>query len=129
MPRILVVDDAEDVRQWLRLTLEARGWDVVDAEDGEGALEAFGAGPSPDLVVLDHMMPGMTGLEVAGVMRDRGYAGPIMLFSAYLSAGMAGELRRLRVTPVSKVDHAALYRVIDAATTAPAPPAPGGTSS
>ena len=133
MPRrILVVDDAEDVRHWLRLTLEARGWEVVEAASGEEAVEAFdgfdGDG-SPELVVLDHMMPGMSGLDVAEVLREQGYERPIVLFSAYLSAGMSADLRRLHLISVSKVDHTALFRVIDRAATAPAGPAPGGTST
>lgn len=127
--RILVVDDAEDVRHWLRLTLEARGWEVVEAESGEDGLVAFDADGTPDLIVLDHMMPGMSGLEVAESLRSRGYQGPVVLFSAYLSAGMSADIRRLKLVSVSKIDHTSLFRVIDAAATAPAGPGPSGTSS
>ena len=127
--RILVVDDAEDIRHWLRLTLEARGWEVQDAASGVEGVAAFDAGDPPDMVVLDHMMPGMTGLEAAAAIRERGYDGPVVLFSAYLSASMSAELRRLSVVSVSMVDHGALFRVIDAAATAPARSAQGGTST
>lgn len=127
--RILVVDDAEDVRHWLRLTLEARGWEVVEAESGEDGLTAFDADGPPDLIVLDHMMPGLSGLEVADALRSRGYEGPVVLFSAYLAPGMAADIRRLHLVSVSKVDHTSLFRVIDAAATAPTAPAPGGTST
>ena len=126
---ILVVDDADDVRQWLRLSLQGRGWEVVDADCGEKALTAFDDEAPPDMVLLDHMMPGKSGLEVAAELRDRAYDGPIVLFSAYLSPGMSAELRALRVTPVSKVDHTALFRVIEAAATGSAPLGPGGTST
>lgn len=130
MPQqILVVDDADDVRQWLRLSLQARGWNVVDADCGEAALSLFDPQQPPDVVVLDHMMPGQTGVEVAAELRRRAFDGPIVLFSAYLSPGMAAELRALRITPVSKVDHTALFRVIEAAATRPAPPAPGDRST
>ena len=130
MPRkILVVDDAEDVRHWLRLTLEARGWEVADADCGEQALKLFDADGAPSLIVLDHMMPGLSGIEVAEELRARGYDRPIVLFSAYLSASMSADLRRLGLVSVSKVDHTALFRVIDAAATAPADPGPGGTST
>lgn len=113
--RILVVDDADDVRQWLRLALESRGWAVEAFDGGAKALAAFDGDDPPDVVVLDHMMPGMSGVEVAEALRDRGYQGPLILFSAYLSSGMSQKLRELRITPVSKVDHAALFRVIEAA--------------
>ena len=115
--KVLVVDDAEDVRHWLRLTLEARGWQVADAASGEDALVAFDGDGRPDLIVLDHMMPGMSGLEVADALRSRGYDGPVVLFSAYLSASMSADIRRLGLVSVSKVDHTALFRVIDAAAT------------
>lgn len=127
--RILVVDDANDVRQWLRLSLQARGWDVEDAASGDEALAAFDDDDPPDFVVLDHMMPGTSGLDVGMQLRGRGYDGPIVLFSAYLSPGMAADLRRLHMTSVSKVDHTALFRVIDAAATGQVTPERGGTSS
>ena len=117
MPKILVVDDEEDVRHWLRITLEGRGWEVVDAESGEAALKAFDADGTPRVIVLDHMMPGMTGIEVADALRSRGYDGPVVLFSAYLSAALTADIRRLKLVSVSKVDHSSLFRVIDAAAT------------
>jgi CheY-like chemotaxis protein len=114
---ILVVDDANDVREWLRLALESRGWAVEAVDGGDKALAVFDDEDPPDVVVLDHMMPGMNGVEVAEALRERGYEGPLVLFSAYPAAGMAQRLRDLRVTPVSKVDHTALFRVIEVAAT------------
>jgi diguanylate cyclase (GGDEF)-like protein len=61
--RILVVDDTADVRDLLRFTLLARGYDCLIAEDGPDGLdqaERF----VPDLILLDLMMPGMDGYEV-----------------------------------------------------------------
>lgn len=127
--RILVVDDANEVRRWLTISLEARGWTVDDADSGTAALAAFDTDDPPDLVVLDYMMPGMTGLEVGTELRGRGYTGPIVLFSAYLAPGMAADLRRLDMTPISKVDHAALFRVIEAAARGPTTPGPRGRST
>lgn len=128
-PRILLVDDEDDVRHWLRITLEGRGWEVVEASSGADGLAVFDAGDEPDLIVLDHMMPSLSGLEVADAVRARGYERPIVLFSAFLSADMSTEIRRLKLVSVSKVDHAALFRVIDSAARAPTTPAPSGTSS
>jgi CheY-like chemotaxis protein len=109
---ILVVDDTESVRAWLRVALEPRDWTVHEASSGSEALKLVDA-VAPAVIVLDHLMPETTGLEVAATLRERGYDGAIVLFSAYLGAGMAADLRRLNVTPISKVDHDALFRVIE----------------
>ena len=61
--RILVVDDHEDNVEVLRARLEARGYDVEGANDGQSALDTVGRW-CPDLVLLDVMMPDMDGLEV-----------------------------------------------------------------
>jgi diguanylate cyclase (GGDEF)-like protein len=62
--RILVVDDHPDNIQLLRARLEARGYIVDQAEDGEQALERVYALPHPDLILLDVMMPKIDGFEV-----------------------------------------------------------------
>ncbi|HEY5085765.1 MAG TPA: diguanylate cyclase [Gemmatimonadaceae bacterium] len=63
--RILVVDDHPDNIQVLRARLEARGYLVDEAADGEQALERVYASPPPDLILLDVMMPKIDGFEVA----------------------------------------------------------------
>src|SRR5438045_9462929 len=63
-PRILVVDDHEDNIELLRARLEARGYDVDGAPDGQAALEQVDK-MVPDLILLDVMMPKMDGMEVA----------------------------------------------------------------
>ncbi len=67
--RILVVDDHPDNIMVLRARLEARGYLVDSAEDGEEALEKIHASP-PDLVLLDVMMPKIDGMEVARRMKS-----------------------------------------------------------
>lgn len=62
--RILVVDDNRDNIQLLRARLEARGYIVDEAEDGEAALERVYRSPPPDLILLDVMMPKIDGFEV-----------------------------------------------------------------
>ena len=66
--RILVVDDHPDNVMVLRARLEARGYVVDSAEDGEAALERIHEAP-PDLVLLDVMMPKMDGFEVVRRMK------------------------------------------------------------
>jgi CheY-like chemotaxis protein len=63
MRRVLVVDDEPHIRTVLCGYLEADGFAVVEAADGETALQAVHAG-KPDLVLLHVMLPGIDGLEV-----------------------------------------------------------------
>jgi CheY-like chemotaxis protein len=66
---ILVVDDSATNREILRRKLEAEGYSVAQAEDGQAALDMIGE-ETFDLVLLDLMMPGMSGLEVLEILRD-----------------------------------------------------------
>ena len=68
--RVLVVDDEEDILELVRYNLSAAGYRVVCAETGEAALE-IARNDSPDLIVLDLMLPGISGLEVAKLLKDR----------------------------------------------------------
>ncbi|MFJ8819517.1 response regulator transcription factor [Amycolatopsis thermoflava] len=74
------MDDDETVRDVVRRYLEAGGFTVELAGNGDEALRRF-AGREPDLVVLDVMMPGMSGLEVCRRMRER-TAVPVVLLTA-----------------------------------------------
>ncbi|GBC61481.1 DNA-binding response regulator [Desulfonema ishimotonii] len=67
--KILVVDDEEDILELVRYNLVAEGYDVVCAESGEQALEVAGSAFF-DLIVLDLMLPGINGLDVAKMLRD-----------------------------------------------------------
>jgi two-component system KDP operon response regulator KdpE len=79
-PRILVVDDEPAIRRTLRANLAARGYDVVAVETGEAALEEAAARRF-DLVVLDLMLPGLSGLEVCHALRAESPV-PILVLSA-----------------------------------------------
>ncbi|WP_405911708.1 response regulator transcription factor [Streptomyces sp. NBC_00963] len=77
-PRVLVVDDDPTVSEVVAGYLDRAGYSVDRAADGPAALECA-ARSRPDLVVLDLMLPGMDGLEVCRVLRDRGPVPVIML--------------------------------------------------
>jgi DNA-binding response OmpR family regulator len=77
---ILVVDDEPAVRRVLLMRLQLAGYDVVSAEDGEEALEMFHS-ESPDLVVLDVMLPKMDGFAVCRRLRAESCV-PIIFLSA-----------------------------------------------
>jgi DNA-binding response OmpR family regulator len=78
--RIVVVDDDPNIRDVVRLNLEAEGYEVVEAEDAAGALAAF-AGPALTLAILDVMLPDMDGFELARRLRDISDV-PIVMLSA-----------------------------------------------
>jgi two-component system response regulator (stage 0 sporulation protein F) len=65
MSLILVVDDDPQVRATIVRALEELGYRTGEAMDGEAALAALRAAERPDLVILDYVMPGMDGAEVA----------------------------------------------------------------
>ena len=78
--RILVVDDEPAIRRTLRANLSARGYDVRPSETGEEALAAAVTSP-PSLVILDLMLPGLSGLDVCRALRAES-AVPILVLSA-----------------------------------------------
>ena len=77
---ILVVDDEEDIADLLRDFLEAEGYGVATAHDGQAALDTLGAQPI-DCVLLDVMMPGLSGFEVVRRIRERSDV-PVIFLSA-----------------------------------------------
>jgi CheY-like chemotaxis protein len=83
---ILVVDDNDALLENLCDLLESEGYAVAVARSGHGALEHLARDPLPSVVLVDHMMPGMTGAELVGRIRtDPRLAG----LRVVLSTGLA----------------------------------------
>ena len=80
--KILVVDDERAVRESLRRALELEGYEIELADDGIAALEALEANGEPDAMILDVLMPGLDGLEVARQLRRGGSRLPILMLTA-----------------------------------------------
>lgn len=82
MIKILVIDDEPDVVEVISvgLRLNSPDWEVVSAEDGASGLELF-RGESPDLIILDMSMPGMSGLEVCRAVRRLSLDVPIIFLT------------------------------------------------
>ena len=78
MRRILIVDDDAHIRVLVRTYVEAEGYECVEAEDGEAALEAAQSSAF-DLILLDVMMPGIDGFEVLARLRKHCDTPVIML--------------------------------------------------
>lgn len=79
--RILVVEDEVKLAQFIELELKYEGYDVAVAHDGLAGLTAARE-ERPDLIVLDWMMPGISGVEICRRLRDTGDKVPIILLTA-----------------------------------------------
>ncbi len=79
--KILVVDDERAVRESLRRALELEGYEIELADDGLAALAAL-EDDEPDAMILDVLMPGLDGLEVARRIRREGSRLPILMLTA-----------------------------------------------
>ena len=94
MTRILVVEDNADLATGLRNNLEIEGYDVAVAHDGVEGLSAFSA-TTPDLVVLDLMLPSMDGHRVLREIRRTGSSVPVLVLTA--RSEEADKVRGLRL--------------------------------
>ena len=81
---ILLVEDFDDTRLMMKLWLQKKGYRVIEAEDGEQAVE-LAQREQPDLIIMDMMMPGLGGLDATRQIRE--YQSlrqtPIVAVSAY----------------------------------------------
>jgi CheY-like chemotaxis protein len=71
VPRVLLVEDSEDIQTMVAFRLKKAGHRVLTASSGEEALALVEERGAPDVVVLDVMMPGMTGLELLPELRAK----------------------------------------------------------
>ncbi|HTG63829.1 MAG TPA: PAS domain-containing protein [Sphingomicrobium sp.] len=80
--RVLVIDDDDDVRQFIAASLQEYGHDVISAGNGQDGIAKFFEA-SPDLVILDFLMPGMSGADVAAHILATKPDQPILFVSGY----------------------------------------------
>jgi DNA-binding response OmpR family regulator len=93
--RILVVDDEEHLRRMMRLTLEAAGYEVAEATDGEEGLKLFDDGFQFDATLLDQRMPGIDGLETLRRMKRQRADSCIIMVTAYSTVDLAVDAMKL----------------------------------
>ena len=102
-PRILVVEDDSDLALLLAYNLEAEGYDVESVERGDEAELRLAENP-PDLVILDWMLPGVSGLEICRRLRARGKTSrlPVIMVTA-----RGEEAQRVRGLSIGADDYVA----------------------
>ncbi|HEX8556277.1 MAG TPA: PAS domain-containing protein [Sphingomonas sp.] len=94
--RVLLVDDEELVRMSTADMLNDMGYEVIEAASGEEALRLFDQVNPPDLLVTDHLMPGMSGVELIREIRLLKADLPVLIVSGYAEVdGIAPDLPRL----------------------------------
>ncbi len=89
---VLVVDDEPDVRKVVRMTLEKAGYDVVEAEDGEKAIEEIKKGEHSillNLIITDIRMPNMNGIDVINYYRKEWPSVPLIVLTGFPDLDMA----------------------------------------
>ena len=86
--RILIADDQASSRQGVRAVLEAAGYEVTEAEDGDQALRSLRDDPA-DLALLEWRTPGLDGMEVLRRLKDTGIEVPVVVVTALGSVPIA----------------------------------------
>ena len=81
--RILIVDDEDDIRNMLKFRMEATGYDVSEAADGQEGLDRARSS-KPDLIILDLMLPKIDGFKVCRMLKfdEKHKDIPIIMFTA-----------------------------------------------
>lgn len=90
--RILVVDDNDALRENLAEALEIEGFSVAVAADGKGALDHLAADPPPQAVLLDLMLPGMSGREILERIRESPRLADVRVV---ITTGVTGAMARV----------------------------------
>jgi DNA-binding response OmpR family regulator len=86
MTRVLVADDSETILLLLRTRLEMEGYEVVTASGGQQVIDTIAGGEPaqrPDVILLDAMMPGKSGIDALRELRGSGVQTPVLIVSAY----------------------------------------------
>jgi two-component system chemotaxis response regulator CheY len=98
---VLVIDDEPDVRKVVRLTLEKAGYYVVEAEDGDQAIQVLNEGEHPmvlDVIMTDIRMPRINGLEAMTYFQREYPSVPLIVLTGFPDLEMAMQLMKRGVT-------------------------------
>ena len=90
--KILVVDDEEDVRETIKLQLEAENYNVIEAENGEEAIKVLKSGDNLTncgLILCDIRMPKVNGIEYIDFLKEQAPGIPVVVITGYPDTEMA----------------------------------------
>ena len=93
--RVLIVDDEENIRKLVRITLAKAGYDVVEAEDGEKGIAAVRSGDNPlmlDVIICDLNMPKINGMEAIKFFRKQFPSVPVVVLTGHPTTEGASDL-------------------------------------
>lgn len=85
MAAVLIIDDSRFQRGVIRRAVEAAGHEALEAADGHAGLErsvAVAPDVVPDVVLMDLVMPGIDGMELLGLFRERGFTAPVVVLTS-----------------------------------------------
>ena len=98
---ILAVDDEEGARASIKLVLKLAGHHAVLANDAQEALKLYDGASEPfDLIITDHAMPGLSGLELVHKLREKGYKREVLVLSANVDSAAEQKYRNLGVAGI-----------------------------
>ncbi len=108
--KILVVDDEADLRDVIKLQLEQRGLNVLEAVDGQDAIDILKSGDNMvnvGLILCDIRMPKVNGVECIRFLREQAPGIPVVVITGYPDSGLANDLmekgvKEYLVKPVTK---------------------------
>jgi DNA-binding response OmpR family regulator len=96
--KILAVDDEPAIAQSMRFIFTRPLYELSSALDGEAALAKMANDPEPfDVVITDDRMPGVSGVELVRLLRERHFPGKILVLSAHLTADVRAAYERMEV--------------------------------
>ncbi|MET0284860.1 MAG: response regulator [Polyangiales bacterium] len=112
MATVLIIEDYADIREMVAEMLAGEGYDTLEAENGQQALELLAARPDePFMILLDLAMPGMSGAEFLKALEERGLLDryPTVVVSAQ---GRPEDVPQAKAFLVKPPDHAQLMELV-----------------
>ncbi len=116
--KILVVDDEEDVRETIKLQLEAENYNVIEAENGEEAIKVLKSGDNLTncgLILCDIRMPKVNGIEYIDFLKEQAPGIPVVVITGYPDTEMAVGLLKKGVNDylVKPVESEKLMKIVN----------------
>lgn len=93
MPRLLIVDDDDDLRQWVSIVLKNKGYDIRETGESENVVRQILTGDI-DLALIDYNLPGYNGLSLLRDIREKHITTPVVILTSDASQGVAVECFR-----------------------------------